>query len=242
MPSTWAISSGVAAPQRVDRAEAVGQQLRGHRADVRDAERRTAAGRTAAPWTPRSTSITFVADRSWKPSSAQQVVDGQPVEVGRLGDEPGLHQPQHELLAHAVDVHRAARDEVRQSRCSPRPGRPRFGQRCLTSPSALHHRRAAGRAAVGHRPRAGRACRAARASAARPPAGSRRPARWTITRVALADVLAADVLLVVQRRERHGHAADVHRLEHGERVQRPGAADVDADVASVVSAVVGANL
>ena len=37
-------------------------------------------------------------------------------------------------------------------------------------------------------------------------------------------------------------AADHHRLEHGEGVERAGAADVDADPSSVVSAVVGANL
>ena len=48
--------------------------------------------------------------------------------------------------------------------------------------------------------------------------------------VALADVLAAQVLLVVQRRELDGDAADVDRLERGERVQVAVLADVPEDV------------
>ena len=49
-------------------------------------------------------------------------------------------------------------------------------------------------------------------------------------RVADADVLARDLVLVVQRRVRHHHAADRHRLELGGRRQRAGAADLDLDV------------
>jgi hypothetical protein len=37
--------------------------------------------------------------------------------------------------------------------------------------------------------------------------------------IAFADVLATDVVLVVQRRARDGHASDVDGLELGERVQ-----------------------
>ena len=48
--------------------------------------------------------------------------------------------------------------------------------------------------------------------------------------VADAHVLAREVLLVVQRRELDGHAADVDRLEHGERVQVAELADVPHDV------------
>ena len=49
--------------------------------------------------------------------------------------------------------------------------------------------------------------------------------------IAHADVLAADVVLVVQRRARDGHAADVDWLELGERVEDagPSHADVDRD-------------
>ena len=48
--------------------------------------------------------------------------------------------------------------------------------------------------------------------------------------VADAQVLAREVLLVVQRRELDGHAADVDRLEHRERVQVAELADVPHDV------------
>ena len=47
--------------------------------------------------------------------------------------------------------------------------------------------------------------------------------------VADADVLARDLVLVVQRRVRHHHAADRHRLEFGGRRERAGAADLDLD-------------
>ena len=49
-------------------------------------------------------------------------------------------------------------------------------------------------------------------------------------RVADADVLAGDLVLVVQRRAAHQHAADVDRLQLGDRRQRAGAADLDMDV------------
>ena len=48
--------------------------------------------------------------------------------------------------------------------------------------------------------------------------------------VSLADVLAADVVLVVQRRARHGHTADVNRLELCKRIENAGAAHADVDL------------
>jgi hypothetical protein len=48
--------------------------------------------------------------------------------------------------------------------------------------------------------------------------------------VAWADVLAGDVLLVVQRRELDGDPAHVHRLERGEGMQVAVLADVPEDV------------
>ena len=48
-------------------------------------------------------------------------------------------------------------------------------------------------------------------------------------RVADADVLAGDLVLVVQRGVRHHDAADRHRLEHGGGRERAGAADLDLD-------------
>ena len=49
-------------------------------------------------------------------------------------------------------------------------------------------------------------------------------------RVADADVLALDLILVMQRRVLHHDAADGHRLELGHRRKRAGAADLDLDV------------
>ena len=60
--------------------------------------------------------------------------------------------------------------------------------------------------------------------------------------VAGADVLAREVLLVVQRRHLDRDAADVHRLERRERVQVAELADVPVDRRSAcVTAVVGGN-
>src|SRR5262249_22349488 len=48
--------------------------------------------------------------------------------------------------------------------------------------------------------------------------------------VSLADVLAVDVLLVVERGARDRHAAHLHRLEERPRVERAGTPDADADL------------
>ena len=61
-------------------------------------------------------------------------------------------------------------------------------------------------------------------------------------RVALADVLPVDVLLVVERRPRDGDAADLHGLEHGPRVEPAGTTDPDQDLEQLVWAVIGAHL
>ena len=47
--------------------------------------------------------------------------------------------------------------------------------------------------------------------------------------VADADVLAADVVLVVEGRARDRDAADLDRLELGERIEDAGAPDADVD-------------
>ena len=44
-----------------------------------------------------------------------------------------------------------------------------------------------------------------------------------------ADVLASDVVLVVQRGLGNRHTADLDRLQHGEGIQAAGASDVDLD-------------
>src|SRR5262249_40359669 len=48
--------------------------------------------------------------------------------------------------------------------------------------------------------------------------------------VALADVFPVDVFLVVARRLRHGHTADLDGLELRPRIERAGAPDADVDL------------
>ena len=61
--------------------------------------------------------------------------------------------------------------------------------------------------------------------------GMTSPARWIEHGVADADVLARDLVLVVQRRVGDDDAADRHRIEPRDRRQRAGAADIDLDAA-----------
>ena len=55
--------------------------------------------------------------------------------------------------------------------------------------------------------------------------------------VADADILAPDIVLVVQRRAADRDAADLHRLEHRIRIERARAADVDPDARAASSAL-----
>ena len=107
------------------------------------------------------------------------------------------------------------------------PGQPaRFGQIVQTPPSGLIGGRAAGGALRGG---AGGALPLLRPLRLR---GRRHHLRDHVAGahddhlVAVAHVLAAQVLLVVERRELHGHARDLHRLEQRERDHVAGAAHV----------------
>ena len=60
--------------------------------------------------------------------------------------------------------------------------------------------------------------------------------------VADTDVLAGDLVLVVQRGAGDQHAADVDWFEFGDRGQRAGAADLDADVAQHRGGLFGREL
>ena len=60
--------------------------------------------------------------------------------------------------------------------------------------------------------------------------------------VAGAHVLGLHLVLVVQRRQPDGRAADEHRLEHGERRGLPGAADRHHDVVQHRGALLGREL
>ena len=122
---------------------------------------------------------------------------------------------------------------------SPREGQARFGQRCMTSPSGF----------TTSAPQRGQwlgirnsfvpfAMRPGRPDDLR----DHVPRALDDHEVALANLLAVDVLLVVERRARDGDAADLDRLEDPPRIESTGPADADRDLLSVVCAVIGAHL
>ena len=120
----------------------------------------------------------------------------------------------------------------RDAKCSsPRcsfAGHDVFSQRQTASPSSRTQLTAAARAGRRHHPRL----------AVRRPPAEHRPddSRDDIAGlldddpVAFADVLAREVVGVVQRRHRDRRAGQEHRFEHRERRDRAGAPDVDLDL------------
>ena len=109
---------------------------------------------------------------------------------------------------------------------SPRDGQPRFGHRCITSPSGL----TTGVSQSGHRSGMRNGFEPRRVWQ------DRADHLWDHVAgplddddVAFADVLAVDVLLVVERRGRDRDAADRYGLQLRPRVERARAADADMD-------------
>ena len=129
----------------------------------------------------------------------EQLLGRQRVEIGRAAHEPELPEARHQLLAHAVDVERAARDEVAQAlEAAARAVRVDAAVHGLALEA--HDLAAAGRAVVGHAELA----LAAVAPRQHGPDHLRDHVAGALrrSRVADADVLELDVVLVVQRRER----------------------------------------
>src|SRR4051794_6848108 len=199
--------------ERVDRAELLGEVAAGDEADLLEADREQDDPERL---------VLRARDRVDEPGRADlseslergELLDGQAVEVPGLADEPRLVELEHALLAEALDVHRPARGEVLEK--LELLARTAGAVRALREDGALglDDRRAARRAALG-RP-GGRSAVGALDRVRR----RREHLRDDIARaqhdrlVAGAQVLARDVLLVVQRRELHRDAADVHRLEY----------------------------
>ena len=164
-----------------------------------------------------------------EPLERQQVVDGEPVEVGRPARPAELPEAEHELLAHAVDVHRAARDEVLEQPRSPRLGQFAVGAAVARLALGPLHGLAAGRAALGI------------ANTRSLPSRSRVSGPDHLrdhVAGALHDHRVADrgcpcggcrPRCAASRASRSTPPTS-HRLEDRERVQRAGAPDVDADV------------
>src|SRR5690606_35616659 len=146
-------------------------------------------------------------------------------QIARLPDQTRLEQLRHLLAPEALDVERLAADEVAQALGDLR----RADQPAGAAPHRLarraHGLAAARRAAVRENVGLG---------VLRPPLGADLDHLGNDVARALhhdgvadADVLAPDVILVVQGGAGHHHAADGHRLVVGDLRERPGPAHLD---------------
>ena len=153
-----------------------------------------------------------------------ELLRGEPVEVRQRADDPLVPELLDRASADVLDVERRPDPVVQRLQAARRARAVRAAVHDLAL--GPHDLRRAERAALRHPPRL-----RARLVLARGPDDLRDHVTGALDdhEVADADVLAPDVVLVVQRRARHGDAADVHRLELRERVQHARAADADVD-------------
>ena len=136
----------------------------------------------------------------------------------------------------------APRETKCLSSCQRRSGQWRFGHLVNTLPAGLTVGVSQNGQRSGGRGGGGRSACSTTCGAGEITWGMTSPARSTITSSTGADVLAEEVLLVVQRGELDDHAADRHRLERGKRVHVAELADVPHGPACRrVTAVVGGN-
>ena len=156
----------------------------------------------------------------------QQIVDRQCVEVTRTPYELELVEAVDELLANAVDIHRAARDEVLDA-LDIATRAARVDAEVLRVLLVLDHRLAA-RGTVGWHLEDRLVARSILEHGADHLRDHVAGALHD-DGVADADVLAVDVFLVVQRGVPHDDAADLDGLELGKRVEGAGAPHVDFD-------------
>ena len=172
--------------------------------------------------------LEHVRDRSvLEAGELRELLRIQRVDVGGVLDQSLLEQTHHRHVSEVLDVHGSAPREMEE------PFEP------LGRTSALVRTAVVGLAlAADERGSAGVAgCRHLPAPGALLPTGRHRPddlgdhvARPSHDhRVPRSDVLAPDLVLVVQRRVRDRHAADEHGLEHGERCDLPRPPGVDID-------------
>ena len=150
--------------------------------------------------------IAFEAEISREAVELQELLLGQAVELRQRAHEAESHRRRTSCSPTPSMSAAACTQLISDSR--PREGHARFGQRCIASPSGLT-------TAV---PQSGHARHPERLRAATVLAGRPDDLRDHVAGalhdhvVALADLLAVDVLLVVQRRARDGDAADLDRL------------------------------
>ncbi len=210
--------------QRVGRAELLGQAAAGDEADALDPDRvEHGPEGPLARGVDRGDEVA----RRHGPDARQlaQALRSERVEVGRGVEQPRRLQRRDLLLAHAVHVHHAG---VGLEQLPAAVGAVAVG--APGEDAALERRGVADGAAGGRLLR--RVAVGVLDSVRRRGDDLRDHVAGTHGDhlVAGPDVLADQVLLVVQRRHLHGDAADLHRLEHGERVQVAELAHVPLDL------------
>ena len=174
-------------------------------------------------------SITFVAERSWKPSSSSSCSFVSRYSAGIERTMPSAHSRRTSCSPTPSMSAAAMTQLISDSR--PRDSQAGFGQRCITSPSGLTISASQSGQFAGMRKGLVPALvREHRADDLRDHVAG----ALDDHDVALADVLAVDVLLVVERRLGDGDAADLDRLQLRPRVERARAADADVDLFSFV--------
>ncbi len=159
---------------------------------------------------------------------SRQLVFGERVEVGHVHQAPLLVEPAHYLVAHALDVQRAAARPMQQP--LERLRRAVDGDAAVSRLSLLaHHGAAAARALMRHLPHQGIV--GAQGQHRAHYLGYHVAGLAHHHRVAHAHVLAMHLVHVVQRGAGHGRACHGHRLHLGHRGQRAGAAHLHGYVA-----------
>ena len=159
----------------------------------------------------------------------EQLLAGERVEVGGVGDQPVRGELADRALAEALDVHRPARGEVDDPLVA--LVRARRLDAAGVGLALEAHERAAERARARRRERPRPAASGPHRQHRADDLGDHVAGLAHDHRVARPDVLGAHLVLVVQRRHADRRAADEHRLEHGERRRPAGAADRHLDVA-----------
>ena len=157
----------------------------------------------------------------------QQLFLFQEIDVGQVFDQPNVDEDAAPLLAQTIDVHRALADKVLEQ-LEELGGTTGVGTAVHRVAFVLDHGGAADGADLGH----------LKYSLVSGTAGHHRPhhLRDYVSGplhhhvVTNANVLALDVLLVVQRGVADRGPADHHRLQNGVGVETAGAPDVDANV------------
>ena len=169
----------------------------------------------------------LAAETSPKPLQAGQLLGVQVVDAGGIGDQPILEEALRLFLTEPVDVHGSAMDEVLDV-LEDLPGAAGPVRADRPDPLRLDRRRAADRALLG-RLRPAQALALAALDQRCHDLGDDVAGPGDHHLVADADVLAGEILLVVERRRAHGHPAQMRRLEHREGDEMAGPADVPDD-------------